>query len=115
MGEGRGASIAEFNKWETDSQTSARVDMEIDNNATWEDAFQFGTPGDITWDLNGATFEVDVQRNPYDEIPLLSLTSANARIIVDDPIQRVLHFRVAASDIQASLEPGSYFYDLVMI
>ena len=29
-------------------------------------------------------FELDVQRNPYDTVPLLSLSTGNGRIIVDD-------------------------------
>jgi hypothetical protein len=101
--------------WEGHSVTSARVDLRIDNNGTWMDAFQFGEPDDTTWTLDGQTFEVDVQRNPYDTVPLLSLTSANGRIIVDDPIQRVIHFNVSPDDIQANLPPGMYVYDLVMV
>jgi hypothetical protein len=46
---------------------------------------------------------------------LLSLSTGNGRIIVDDPIQRVLHFNVLAADIQSNLPPGIYVYDLVMI
>jgi hypothetical protein len=97
------------------SVTSAQVNLAIDNNGTWSDAFQFGTPGDVTWTLNGQKFELDVQRNPYDLVPMLSLSSDNGRIIVDDTVQRVIHFNVAASDIQASLSPGNYVYDLVMV
>jgi hypothetical protein len=110
-----GASAAKYSKWDMHSVTSARVDLRIDNNGTWEDAFQFGEPGDTTWDLAGQTFEMDVQLNPYDTVPLLSLSTANGRIIVDDTIQRVIHFLVDPADIQASLRPGIYVYDLVMI
>jgi hypothetical protein len=97
------------------SQTSAQVDIAIDNNGTWADAFQFGQPGDTTWTLTGQSFECDVQRNPYDLVPLLSATTANTRIIIDDVVQRVIHFNVAATDIQANLPPGLYVYDLVMV
>lgn len=104
-----------MSKWGAHSVTSARVDLQIDNNGTWMDAFQFGAPGDSTWNLIDQQFELDVQRNPYDLVPLLSLTTANGRIIVDDEIQRVIHFNVPPDDIQAALDPGTYVYDLVMI
>ena len=108
-------SVRKFGDWTKHSTTSARVDLAIDNNGTWMDAFQFGEQDDTTWTLNDMTFELDVQRNAYDLIPLLSLTSDNARIVVDDATKRVLHFDVAAEDIQASLTPGTYLYDLVMV
>jgi hypothetical protein len=101
--------------WTAHSVTSARVDLRIDNNGTWMDAFQFGEPDDTTWTLTGQTFELDVQLNPYDTVPLLSLTTANGRIFVDDVVQRVIHFKVDPADIQASLNPGAYVYDLVMV
>jgi hypothetical protein len=101
-------------KWDSHSSTSAHVDLQIDNNGTWQDAFQFGEPDDTTWTLNGQTFEADVKLSPYG-ISLLSLTTANGRILVDDPVQRVIHFSVDASDIQANLKPGEYVYDLVMV
>jgi hypothetical protein len=97
------------------SSTSAQVDMSVDNNGTWSDAFQFGTIGDPTWTLVNQSFECDVQRNAYDQVPLLSLSTANGRIMVDDVVQRVIHFNVPADDIQAALSPGVYVYDLVMV
>jgi hypothetical protein len=97
------------------SVTSADVDLQIDNNGTWMDAFQFGQPGDFSWTLLGQTFEMNVQRNPYDATPLLQMSVTNGRIIVDDVNQRVIHFNVSPSDIQANLRPGVYVYDLVML
>jgi hypothetical protein len=104
-----------YDDWEHHSVTSARVDLRIDNNATWMDAFQFGEPDDITWTLVGQTFELDVQRNPYDTVPLLSLTTGNGRILTDSTTQRVIHFNVSPTDIQTNLPPGNYVYDLVMV
>jgi hypothetical protein len=101
--------------WTKHSTTSARVDLQIDNNGTWMDAFQFGEPDDLTWTLAGQTFELDVQRDPYDLVPKLSCSTANNRIIVDDEIQRVIHMNVEPDDIQTSLTPGTYVYDLVMV
>ena len=97
------------------SSTSARVELALTNNGTWSDAFQFGDPDDLTWTLTDMLFEMDVQRNPYDTNPLLTMTTGNGRIIVDDVVQRVIHFNVPAVDIQANLTPGTYVYDLVMI
>jgi len=101
--------------WFGHSVTSANTNLAIDNNGTWSDAFQFGEDDDRTWTFNNQTFELDVQRNPYDLVPLLSLSSANGRIVVADQVLRVLYFNVAAADIQANLPPGTYVYDLVMV
>lgn len=97
------------------SVTSAHVDMRIDDNSTWMDAFQFGEPDDTTWTLASQGFELDVQLTPYDSVPLLHLDMVGGRIIVDDIVQRVIHFNVSPTDIQASLKPGTYVYDLVML
>jgi hypothetical protein len=102
-------------EWDAHSVTSARVDLRIDDNGTWSDAFQFGEPTDTTWTLDGQSFELDVQLSPYDTMPLLSLSTDSGRIVVDDVIQRVIHFNVAPTDIQAALKPGTYIYDLVMV
>jgi hypothetical protein len=97
------------------SVTSAHVDLAIDNNGTWQDAFQFGQPTDLSWTLAGQTFECDVQRNRYDKTALLSLSSGGGTIVVDDVFQRVIHFNVSPTAIQAALVPGDYVYDLVMV
>jgi hypothetical protein len=99
----------------THSATKAPTNLVIDNNGTWMDAFRFGKEGDTTWSFDGQEFELDVQLNPYDLVPLLSLSLSNGRIIVDDPVQRVLHFFVDPADIQNALNPGRYVYDLVMV
>ena len=101
-------------KWGSNA-TSAKVDLRIANNATWQDAFQFGDPDDLTWDLAGQMFELDVQRNPYDAVPLLSLSSSENEIVIADIIQRVIYMNVDATAIQGALSPGTYVYDLVMI
>jgi hypothetical protein len=95
--------------------TSAHVDLAIDNNGTWQDAFQFGEPDDTTWTLNDQAFAMDVQRSYFDTVPLLSLATSDGRIIIDDIIQRVIHLNVDPTLIQSSLQPGTYVYDLVMI
>jgi len=104
-----------MSKWTTHSQTASRQNLEISNNGTWQDAFQFGKPDDTTWTLENQTFELDVQRNPYDEAPLLSLSSANGRIVIADIEQRVIYMNVDPSEIQGALSPGTYVYDLVMV
>jgi hypothetical protein len=96
------------------SVTSAHTDIAIDNNGTWQDAFQFVPPDGVSWILSN-NFEMDVQANRYDVTPLISLSTVNGRIIVDDVNQRVIHLNVTASDIQANLRPGEYVYDLVMM
>jgi len=97
------------------SVTSAHLDFKIDNNGTWMDATQFGAPNGYEWNLEGQGFEMDVQLNRYDQTPLLQMSTADGRIVIDDVYQRVIHFNVAPDDIQASLKPGCYVYDLVMV
>jgi hypothetical protein len=110
-----GAASAPYSKYEPHSSTVAVQHIRINNNATWSDAFQFAQPDDETWNLVGQKFELDVQRNRYDLVPLLSLSTDNGRIITADPIQRVIYFKVSPADIQANLPPGTYVYDLVMV
>lgn len=97
------------------SVTSARVDMEIVNNASWEDAFQFGSPDDASWNLTGQTFRMDVKGSKDQTVALLTLTTANGRIVTDDVTQRVVHLNVPDATIQSSLLPGEYVYDFIMI
>src|SRR5262245_5473849 len=111
-----GQVAKQLNAWDVaHSATSARTDLAIDNNGTWLDAFQFGEDDDTSWTLTGQSFELDVQRNPYDTTPLLSLSTTNGKIVIDDVAKRVIHTKVDATDIQANLQPGTYVYDLVMI
>jgi len=105
---------AKCDTWDGHSVTAANVDLRIANNVTWMDAFQFGYPNDTTWTLQGQSFKLDVQRDQYDTTPLLTLSTSDGRIIVDDVLQRVIHFNVAPADIQTALSPGTYVYDLVM-
>jgi hypothetical protein len=95
--------------------TAARVDIEIANNATFEDAFMFGTTGDTSWSFTGQTFKMDIKANKYDVTPILSLTSAGGTIVVDDVVQRILHFHVPDATILSTLPVAEYQYDLVMI
>ena len=94
--------------------TAARVNIEWANNATASDAFQFGTPGDTSWSFTGQTFKMEIKANKYDVAPILTLNSGTT-IIVDDVVQRILHFNVPDATIQASLPVAEYQYDLVMI
>lgn len=96
------------------ADTAARVDITLPNNATWEDAFKFGTDGDTTWDFVGQSFRLDVKGNRNDTIALMTLSTAAGSIVVDDVVQRVLHFNVPDTDIVAALHVGDYVYDLIM-
>lgn len=94
--------------------TSAYVDFVISDNVTWTDALQFGTPGDTSWSFTGQNFRLDIKGNKDQTIPLLSITSSVGQIVVDDPVQRVLHFLVPEAALNAGLVPGHYVYDLIM-
>lgn len=96
--------------------TAARVDIVTGNNVTFEDAFQFGTVGDTSWSFSGQNFRMDLKRNRnVDTTPLVSFTSGAGQIIVDDPVQRILHFLVPETTLSAaSVIPGTYDYDFIM-
>jgi hypothetical protein len=88
--------------------------MEITNNATWEDSFVFGDTGDVSWSFTGQHFVADIKGTADDPNPLLSLSDIDGEIVVDDAVQRILHFNVDDATIQQSLGLGCYVYDLVM-
>ena len=92
------------------------VYLAIQNNVTWHDQFQIGDPSDTTWDLNNKFFIMDIKKNDIDTTPLLTISSMNQQIIVDDPVARVFHFYVDDHIIRANLPAGgAYQYDLIMI
>ncbi len=100
------------------SGSSARVDIKIPNNATFGDAIQFDPPvAGVTgpaWSLSGQSFIMEVDANYEANVHLLRITSDDGQIIVDDEIERIIHFNVPDSTIQGALVPGVYVYDLIM-
>lgn len=104
--------------------SSARVKIVTQNNATFQDAYQFDPPANGVTGATGATgpnwnmisqnFRLDIKRSAEDNTPLLSLLSTEGEIVVDDATQRILHFNVPQSALQAALVPGRYVYDFIM-
>lgn len=109
--------------------TSAYVEIVASDNATFGDAYQFdpGAPTGPTggtgpiWNMNGMNFRMDIKAYPDGPTALMSIIGPTGpmQIIVDDPIQRVLHFNVPAvtgptGTTLAVLIPGKYVYDFVM-
>jgi hypothetical protein len=94
--------------------TSAHVKLFAQNNASFEDAFRFGTEGDTSWSFTGQHFRMDVKGNIDDVTPLFTLSTDNGRIVVDDVVERLLHFNVDDVTLDAALIPNDYVYDLVM-
>ena len=101
------------------TSTAARVDLTVRNNAYWTDAFRFGVAGDTSWSFANQSFEMDVKGNRYDSVPLFQLQTANGRILVDDVVNRVLHFYCVDTDVSGALavteEDEPYVYDLIMV
>lgn len=115
------------------SSTGARVDVVTQTNVTWQDAIQFDPPTDVddddplvtndgdndadditsSWTMVGQNFRLDI-KGDEDTPTLLSITSGAGQIIVDDPINRILHFNVPEGTLNAALLPGKYEYDLIM-
>lgn len=96
------------------SETAAKVNFKIPNNATWSDPLTFGESSDTTWNFSNKTFHMDIKRNRYDADPLYTLTSGAGEIVVDDVAARVLHFHVLDTDFAPVLLPNEYEYDLIM-
>ena len=125
--------------------TSARVEIATSSNSTWADAFQFDPPWGTTgycgggysyaaiggtgptWGFSGQNFRLDVKGNRGQTGPLLSINSQpvnSTLIVVDDPVNRILHFNVpeavlgggtgATGATGQGLIPGEYVYDFVM-
>lgn len=105
---------------------AARVRFVTLDNETFQDAIQMDLP--VTCACAGATgatgatgpawtlgpnLRMDIKRNRNDTAALLSLTSAAAQIIIDDPVARVFHFNVPETALTAVLVPGEYVYDFV--
>ena len=97
--------------------SSANVKIVTANNATFNESYQFDPPvagaTPPTWTLY-PNFRLDVKAYLDQTSPLLSVTSAAGQIVVDDPVQRVIHFNVPETALTAVLAPGRYFYDLIM-
>lgn len=96
------------------AQTAAWVNITAQDNATLQDAFQFGTVGDTSWSFAGQAFEMGVKASRDDVANLFELLSASGSIVVDDVVQRVLHLNVPEATLQTNLPCGEYDYDLVM-
>lgn len=96
------------------SPTASRVNISASNNVTLQDAFQFGTVGDVSWSFTGQSFKMEVKASRDDTTPLMTLTSAGGSIVVDDVVQRVLHLNQPETALQLALPVGEYVYDLVM-
>lgn len=98
--------------------TQARVDIEMQSNASFQQGFQFGNVGDTSWSFSGQSFRMDIKANKWiaGSAALVSLTSGAGQIVVDDPVNRILHFNVPESIFSAGgVIPGEYDYDFIMI
>lgn len=97
------------------SRVSARVDMDVGNNATWSDAFQYDDEDDTSWTLTDQSFVMEVKRSQYDDDPLFTLSTDNGRIVVDDVDLRIIHLNAEDVDFVELLPVGEYRYDIIMI
>lgn len=97
--------------------SSANVKIVAAKNASFTEAYQFDPPvaGVIppTWQLY-PNFRLDIKGYLEQAVALVSLTSAAGQIVVDDVVQRVIHFNVPETILSPALTPGRYFYDLIM-
>lgn len=118
--------------------SSAYVDIKTGDNVTWLDAFQFTTGGNCcctgptgpNWNLTG-TFQWDIEGNPWlgatanPGLSLISTGGPGSVIVVDDPINLILHANVPPTVLTGAvtgttgatgvgLVPGKYKHALRM-
>jgi hypothetical protein len=97
--------------------SSANVKIVVAKNGTFNEAYQFDPPqpGVVppTWTLY-PNFRLDVKAYYEQTAPLCSFLSSAGQIVVDDPVQRIIHFNVPETLISPPLVPGKYLYDLIM-
>jgi hypothetical protein len=92
------------------------VEIVVQNNTYWTDAFQFGLADDQTWNFNGMSFLLDLKLHRSDTTAVLSTSSAAGTIVVQDPINRILSMYVSDHAIRAALQPDTkYEFDLIMV
>lgn len=96
--------------------SSTHVDIVTANNATFQESYQFDPPvAGMTgpaWTL-APNWRMDIKA--YHEGPMLvSFTTGAGQIVVDDPVQRLIHTDVPESVLTAVLVPGTYIYDMIM-
>lgn len=96
---------------------AAVVTFSIFNNVWFLDAFQFGTPGDLSWSFTGKDFLCDLKSDPTVTKPDMSLSSTSSppTIVVLDPVNRILQYYVEDLVLRHYLQPGPYQYDLIMV
>lgn len=95
--------------------SSAHVDINTPDNATFSEAFQFDDAAVTYWNFTSKTFRMDIKANRWVSANLISLTSGAGQIVVDDAALRVLHFNVSDAVLNAAMPTGKYVYDLIMI
>lgn len=95
--------------------SSAHVDFNTPDNATFSEAIQFDDESVTYWNFTNKSFRMDIKANRWVNATLISLTSGGGQILVDDAAKRILHFNVADTVLAAAMPPGRYVYDLIMI
>lgn len=88
-----------------------RVDFEIADNEDFRYAFQLQDTEGAALDLATATFKMDVRS--ADDAILLTLTTANGRVLVDTADNRI-DLTVPAATI-ATLPAGVHLHDMLMV
>jgi hypothetical protein len=104
-------------RWWQRPPSSARVKISTAKNGTFMEAFQFdppvaGVPTPV-WTLY-PNFRMDIKAYLEQTSPLVSLTSASGQIVIDDAVQRLIHFNVPETILFPTLSVGEYLYDLIM-
>lgn len=95
--------------------TSFRQDMVVSLNMTWQDSFQIGKSTDTSWNLIAVSLQMSLKADRNSLTPLLSMSTDNGRILIDDAVARIFTFNVSPVDLQTALVPGNYDYDLLMV
>ena len=98
------------------AQTAACVNIYIQDNATFQDAWQFNPPTGGTLDFTGNTFEMGVKASRDDTATLVTFLSSSGQIVVrSNTAPAVLNMNVPDTIVQTDLPAAEYDYDLIML
>src|ERR1019366_9510639 len=84
------------------AQTAADVDIFIQDNATFQDAFKFLPPVGGALNLTGMSFTMAVKASRDDSVALVTFTSPT-QIVTADAVNCIINFNVVDTTIQLDL------------
>ena len=92
--------------------TPAKLDLTIYKGTTFRKGFQWKIQStDLPMDLTGCTIKMQVKEGACSEVPLIELTTANGKIVIESAIDGKWIIEILSADT-ATLNPIRYVYDM---